>query len=129
MQGQLAWEGRCEGSRRQGLLPDPVTKLRCECLGGTDRAAFSISDEWRPAIGRLEIRDLTLQLLLLEAPGFEVRLSGPAPAFLVRSEDEALVAAIETLPPGRSWQHPLLPAEAREPLACLTAGLLLVQPP
>ena len=108
-------------------MTDSITTLRCECRSGERTADLSISDEWRPAAGPVRIDGQSWQLELQEVPGYQV-LASPSPGFLIRSQDEALVAAIETLHPGRSWHHPVLPAFAREPLACRAAGLLLSYP-
>ncbi|MGM9516854.1 hypothetical protein ACS5PK_21595 [Roseateles sp. DB2] len=132
--GAMDWEGRCDWrsktllTHRIGLLPDAVTTLHCVCSQGQRKAAFSISDEWRPAGGDLLIDGRTLQLHLQDVAGHEVNLASTAPAFLVRGEEDQLLAAVDTFRPGRVWRHRGLPADATEPMACLASALLLSYP-
>lgn len=117
----MDWEGRCDWrsntplTHRMGLLPDAVTTLHCVCSQGQRKAAFSISDEWRPAGGGLLIDGQTLQLHLQDVTGHEVNLASTAPAFLVRGEEDQLLAAVDTFRPGRVWRHRGLPADTTEP--------------
>ena len=53
--------------------------------------------------------------------------SGPA-GFRFDSDDGA-VGAVEVLRPGRVWLNERLPEAERPPVACLSAGLMLYQPP
>ena len=42
---------------------------------------------------------------------------------------EGSVGAVEILRPGRVWLNERLPETERPPVACLSAGLMLYQPP
>lgn len=133
-QGATAWEGRCDWrsempvTHRLGLLPEAVTTLRCTCDNGQRAAAFSISDEWRPAGGELLIDGRPLQIQQLEVAGQELGLSSRAPAFLLHNDEDQLVAVVDTLRPGRAWRQRGLAAHENEPLSCLAAAILLSYP-
>lgn len=133
-QGTTAWEGRCDWrsktplTQRMGLLPDAVTTLQCTCSNGQRTAAFNLSDEWRPAGGDLQIDGLQLQMQLQAIAGQDPSLASPAPAFLLRNDEDQLVAAVDTFRPGSAWRHRELRADLAEPVACLLAAMLLSYP-
>lgn len=132
---ETPWDSHCDSRRRSsltsrlGLLPDAVTTLRCSCARGSQGAEFSLSDEWRPAHGEMQIDGQVLQMQIQEVRGHELHLASPAPAFLVADASGTQVAAVETLHPGKAWRSLSLDPVAGEALACLFAGVLLSFPP
>ncbi|ALT79173.1 hypothetical protein [Paucibacter sp. KCTC 42545] len=130
------WQGRCDYRAQSrlvqlgnvGNLEEDKANLRCSCRSDNKEreVSFDLDDEWRPLRGAL----------LIDASRYEVQqysfgrhrggLKSPASGYRVEREGNGTgVAAVEVLHPGRIWLQRSLPAEQREPMACLMSALMI----
>lgn len=131
------WQGRCDYRAQQrrvqignvGNLEDEQGNLHCSCRSANkeDReVSFDLDDEWRPLRGALLIDGSRYELQQYSFGRHRGGLKSPAAGYRVEREGSgAGVAAVEVLHPGRIWLQRSLPAEQREPMACLMSALMI----
>jgi len=138
--GQRDWDASCEyRSKEHGLkigvlLENNKATLSCSCQHGDQDARLELKDEWKPLEGRMHVGGAEYRMSQIaerrtqNGMVVEQSLQSPALGYRVDSLRGGGLAAVEVLHPGRIWQHRQLPAEQREPMACLLAGLMLYGP-
>jgi hypothetical protein len=133
-----AWEGSCASSANDkgvhvlGASVDwGTTKLTCECRqGGTSAIVVldsSAPDSNKHSAGTLTVGDDKYRVSPVNTTD-KANLGTGAAGFRYDG-DEGALGAVEVLRPGRVWLNPRLPDEQRLPVACVSAGLMLYQPP
>jgi len=138
--GQRDWDGSCEYRAKEQdlkigvLLESRKATLSCSCQHGDQDARLELKDEWKPLEGRMHVGNAEYRMSQIaerrsqNGMVVEQSLQSPALGYRVDSLRGGSLAAVEVLHPGRIWQHRQLPAEQREPMACLLAGLMLYGP-
>lgn len=136
--GGAAWAGSCASQAdKQGvaILGGEAawgkTRITCECKSG-DTTASVVLDNDSPDSEKGMRGELS-------AGGAKYRVSavtetdksnfGSGPAGFRFDGEAGSVGAVEVLRPGRVWLNERLPEAERPPVACLSAGLMLYQPP
>lgn len=133
-----AWDGSCASAAENkgvlalgGSVDWGKTKLTCECKQGSDKASVVLNsgspDPDKNAAGELTVDDAKYKVSPVNETD-KSNLGSGAAGFRYDGEDGA-VGAVEVLRPGRVWLNTRLPEAQRLPLACVSAGLMLYQPP
>jgi hypothetical protein len=136
--GAGAWDGSCASSANDkgvkvmgGSVDWGSTKITCECKqGGTSASVVlhaSSPDSDKNSAGLLKVGDAKYKVSSVNATD-KTNLGSGAPGFRYDGDDGAL-GAVEVLRPGRVWLNARLPEAERLPVACVSAGLMLYQPP
>jgi hypothetical protein len=136
--GKDTWEGACGmtgTSKGVGNSRDGVQwgsdELSCECKRGNDSASVSLKADQADAKHRVE-GDLTFG-----ETKYDVHVVNDSegsnftnkPAGFRFDSSAGAVAAVEMLHPGRVWLTPHLPETQYAGISCISAGLMLYQPP
>lgn len=136
--GEAAWSGSCASSANEkgvkvlgGSVDWGKTKITCECKQGDASAAIVLNadspDSNQSAAGELRVGAAKYKVSPVNDTDKSNFMVGAA-GFRFDGEDGA-VGAVEVLRPGRVWLDQRLPEEQRLPVACVSAGLMLYQPP
>jgi len=136
--GPQAWNGSCASSANDkgvkvmgGSVDWGTTKITCECKqGGTSATVVlnaSSPDSDRNSAGVLTVSDAKYKVSSVNDTD-KTNLASGAAGFRYDGEEGAL-GAVEVLHPGRVWLNARLPEPQRLPVACVSAGLMLYQPP
>ncbi len=135
--GRQDWQGRCELKARDtalqigktgqgGQLEDSRASLQCSCASSSGgEVRLLLEDSWRPLRGSMTLGGMSYRMQQVAFGQGDGGLRSPAMGYRVEGADGRAVAAAEVLYPGRIWQQRNLPAEQREPQACLLSGLML----
>jgi hypothetical protein len=129
--GEQTWQGRCDLNSRDTVLrskqalfvADSHAQLDCRCTNGRQSVQLKLDDNWHPLQGDMMLCDGVHYGLRQE--GFADGLRSRALGYRVEGADDHAVAAVEVQYPGRIWRQPNLPAEQREPQACLLGALMI----
>lgn len=136
--GESSWAGSCASQADKqgvGLLGGEAawgkTRITCECKSGGTTASVVLEnqspDSERGLGGELSAGGAKYRVSAVVETDKSSLGSGPAG---FRFDGEAgSVGAVEVLRPGRVWLNERLPEAERTPVACLSAGLMLYQPP
>ena len=136
--GAGAWEGSCASSANDkgvkvmgGSVDWGSTKLTCECKQGGTSASVVLNsnspDNSKNSAGALTVGDAKYKVSPVNTTD-KSNLGSGAAGFRYDSAEGAL-GAVEVLRPGRVWLNARLPEAQRMPVACVSAGLMLYQPP
>jgi hypothetical protein len=136
--GSETWEGVCgmTGTTKGiGNSGDGVQwgsdELSCECKRGNDSASVEITSNQADAKhrvgGSLKLGDASYIVQVVNETDGSNFTNKPA-GFRFDSNAGAL-AALEMLYPGRVWLTSRLPEEQHAAVSCISAGLMLYQPP
>lgn len=135
-----AWEGSCASSAENkgvalmgGSVDWGKTKLTCVCKQGSELASVALNSGSADAsasagaAGELTIGDTKYKVSPVNDTD-KTNLGSGAAGFRYDGADGA-VGAVEVLRPGRVWLNARLPESEHVPVACVSAGLMLYQPP
>jgi hypothetical protein len=133
-----AWTGSCASSANDsgvhvmgGSVDWGKTSITCECKqGGTSASVVlnsSSPESNKNAGGELSVGDAKYKVSAVNETD-KSNLGSGAAGFRYDGDDGA-VGAVEVLRPGRVWLNTRLPEQQRLPVACVSAGLMLYQPP
>ncbi len=136
--GGGAWDGSCASSANDkgvhvmgGSVDWGKTKITCECKQGGVSVSVVLNagspDSNKNAAGELSVGDTKYKVSPVNDTT-QSNLGSGAAGFRFDGEDGA-VGAVEVLRPGRVWLQQRLPEAQRLPVACVSAGLMLYQPP
>jgi hypothetical protein len=136
--GDAAWNGSCASSANDkgvhvmgGSVDWGKTKITCECKQGGASASIVLNsgspESNKNAAGELGVGDAKYKVSAVNDTD-KSNLGSGAAGFRFDGDDGA-IGAVEVLHPGRLWLQPRLPEAQRLPVACLSAGLMLYQPP
>lgn len=138
--GGAEWSGSCASSAGKqgtqvfgGEAAWGSTNITCECKKGDTTASVVLqadspnSDSTKQMSGELTAGDAKYRVSVVSDTDKANYTDRPA-GFRYDSE-EGVVGAVEILRPGRVWLDRRLPEPQRLPVACLSAGLMLYQPP
>jgi hypothetical protein len=134
----VAWEGSCASSAEKkgvavmgGSVDWGKTKLTCVCKQGSEQASVALNsgspDSDNSAAGELTVGDTKYRVSPVNDTD-KTNLGSGAAGFRFDSADGA-VGAVEVLRPGRVWLNSRLPDMEHLAVACVSAGLMLYQPP
>jgi hypothetical protein len=132
--GRQDWRGRCELKARDtalqigkvGQLEDSRASLQCSCASSDgNEMQLKLEDSWRPLRGSMTLGSVSYRMQQVAFGQGDGGPRSPAMGYRVEGADGRAVAAVEVLYPGRIWQQRDLPADQREPQACLLSGLML----
>lgn len=132
------WDGSCASSANEsgvsvlgGSVDWGKTKITCACKqGGTTASVVldsSSPDSNKNAAGTLTVGDAKYTVSPVSETD-KTNLTSGAVGFRYDGQEGAM-GAVEVLRPGRVWLNTRLPEPQRLPVACVSAGLMLYQPP
>jgi hypothetical protein len=132
------WDGSCASSANDkgihlmgGTMDWGSTKITCECKQGGTSASVVLNagspESNKNAAGALTVGDSKYKVSSVNDTD-KSNLGTGAAGFRYDGDDGAL-GAVEVLRPGRVWLNQRLPEAQRLPVACVSAGLMLYQPP
>jgi hypothetical protein len=133
-----AWDGSCASSANDkgvhvmgGSMDWGKTKITCQCKQGGSSASLVLNasspDSDKNAAGNLTIGEAKYSVSPVNTTD-KSNLGSGAAGFRYDSQDGS-IGAVEVLRPGRVWLNARLPEEQKLPVACVSAGLMLYQPP
>lgn len=136
--GSGAWKGTCASKAdKQGVGSASTnvswgkTSITCECKNADASASIVLNgdspDSSKGLAGELTSGGSKYKVSPVNETDKTNLTSGPA-GFRFDG-DAGSIGAVETLRPGRVWLNERLPEADRPSVACLSAGLMLYQPP
>jgi hypothetical protein len=136
--GGAAWDGSCASSASEqgvrvlgGSVDWGKTRITCECkqAGATASVVLNSNspDSEKNAAGVLTVGDSKYKVSAVNETD-STNLTSGAVGFRYDGQDGAM-GAVEVMRPGRVWLKTGLPEPLRLPVACVSAGLMLYQPP